>query len=149
MAKITTYEQAKQEEMDLVKQLEAIRATKLQLAKASAEKKQREVAVALEEVASMITDLKELNVWQWGNEHQAALQAMGLVVAGPKPVVIDEEFAKKLVELLKGKDPQTLDQIATLAAMKKSTVRIKMGPVEARGDVVSEKRGVTKFYTVK
>ncbi len=144
-----TLAEIQQQEQDLIKKLESLRGIKQDQIRKNAEKTIREIAVGLEEISQKILSLKEQNIWKWGPEHGQALEAMGLIVDGPKVVAIDEDLVKKLKEVLAGKDPQTLDQVAALVVMKKTTLRLKLPPIVARGDLIVTKDGVSNLYRLK
>jgi hypothetical protein len=149
MPKEMTLAEIQQQEQDLIKKLESLRGIKQDQIRKNAEKTIREIAVGLEEISQKILSLKEQNIWKWGPEHGQALEAMGLIVDGPKVVAIDEDLVKKLKEVLAGKDPQTLDQVAALVVMKKTTLRLKLPPIVARGDLIVTKDGVSNLYRLK
>lgn len=138
MAKTKTLDDIRQQEMDLVKQLEAIRAERLDLARKEAENTKKQIAVELEELAAKISELRDENLWTWGPEHEQALDSMGLVTDEPKAKAVDEDFAKKVIELLTGKSGMTVDDLKTSLGISLPTVRQKMPAIVARGDVKSK-----------
>jgi len=142
---------------ELEKQQQLLRQIRLDKLRKQSQELVNEIKESLSHAAELVNKLRDSGLdWTYDASYDSILHELGLQVAGPKVIPVDQDFVKELLAFLANKAPQTKEQIANgilntegKPKYSKATINLKLGAVQRENLVALSKAGRTNLYSLR